>query len=85
MNKKPLIGITTSYDREHKEMNIRTTYTEAVMHGGGIPVLLPVTMEPERNRELFDSQHLWRADQVLLRPREPRERRVRTGTGAPRH
>ena len=29
MNKKPLIGITTSYDREHKEMNIRTTYTEA--------------------------------------------------------
>ena len=39
MNKKPLIGITTGYDREHKEMNIRTTYTEAVMHGGGIPVL----------------------------------------------
>ena len=61
MNKKPLIGITTSYDREHKEMNIRTTYTEAVMHGGGIPVLLPITMEPERIKELFDS-----VDGILL-------------------
>ena len=58
---KPLIGITTSYDREHKEMNIRTTYTEAVMHSGGIPVLLPVTMEPEHIRELFDS-----VDGILL-------------------
>ena len=61
MKTKPLIGITTSFDSKASTMNIRTTYTEAVMHGGGIPVLLPVTMDPERIRELFES-----VDGVLL-------------------
>ena len=61
MKTKPLIGITTSFDSKANTMNIRTTYTEAVMHGGGIPVLLPVTMDPERIRELFES-----VDGVLL-------------------
>ena len=55
MKTKPLIGITTSFDSKASTMNIRTTYTEAVMHGGGIPVLLPVTMDPDRIRELFES------------------------------
>ena len=61
MKTKPLIGITTSFDSKASTMNIRTTYTEAVMHGGGIPVLLPVTMDPNRIRELFES-----VDGVLL-------------------
>lgn len=61
MKTKPLIGITTSFDSKASTMNIRTTYTEAVMHGGGIPVLLPVTMDPDRIRELFES-----VDGVLL-------------------
>ena len=42
-------------------MSLRTTYTESVMRGGGIPVLLPVTMDPARIRELFES-----VDGVLL-------------------
>ena len=61
MNKKPLIGISTSYDRNTKTMNLRTTYTESVMNNGGVPVLLPVTLDPERTRELFDA-----VDGVLL-------------------
>lgn len=61
MKTKPLIGITTSYDSKAKTMNLRTTYSEAVMQGGGIPVLLPVTMDAQRIRELFGS-----VDGILL-------------------
>ncbi|MCR4805445.1 MAG: type 1 glutamine amidotransferase, partial [Clostridia bacterium] len=51
----------TSYDREKRTMNLKTTYTQAVWANGGVPVLLPVTEDAGQIRELFDA-----VDGVLL-------------------
>lgn len=37
---QPLIGITPQYEKERERVWIRQSYTEAVIRGGGIPVLL---------------------------------------------
>ena len=50
--KKPIIGITSAYEKEEGLRNYhRTTvsidYTKAVVAGGGIPVVIPVTDDIE--------------------------------------
>ena len=46
--KKPIIGITSAYEREEELLNYhRTTvsidYTKSIVATGGIPIVLPVT------------------------------------------
>ena len=46
--KKPLIGITPNYNANTKEYQIHEDYANAVLHAGGIPVLLfPETGFPD--------------------------------------
>lgn len=50
--KKPIIGITSAYEKEEGLRNYhRTTvsidYTKAVVKGGGIPLVIPVTEDRE--------------------------------------
>lgn len=55
--KRPIIGITSSYEKEEGLKNYhRTTvsidYTKGVVAGGGIPLVIPVT----EDREIIQEQ-----------------------------
>lgn len=55
--KKPIIGITSAYEREEALLNYhRTTlsidYTKSIVEAGGVPLVIPVT----HNREIIKSQ-----------------------------
>lgn len=43
----PIIGITTSINAEETVLEMNRTYTDAIMHAGAIPVLLPPTENPD--------------------------------------
>jgi len=44
---KPLIGITTAYDPEHKTNEVNVAYVDAVLASGGIPIVLPTVDSEE--------------------------------------
>ncbi|KAF5078675.1 putative glutamine amidotransferase [anaerobic digester metagenome] len=84
---KPLIGITASVtwetDKEtfsgYKRNYLSFDYVDAVAAGGGIPVILPVTQEPEVIREMvsrLDGLLLSGGSDIspILLGEEPRER-----------
>ena len=45
MNSYPLIGISGSIDKNEKQHYLMRSYTKAVLHAGGIPVLLSLDMD----------------------------------------
>ncbi len=62
---RPLIGIsvdgTKESDTGREYLRVRPTYVDAILAGGGIPVLIPFTPDVERLRGMFD-----RLDGILL-------------------
>lgn len=46
MNYQPIIGITPQYDTEGERVWIRTSYSEAIIAAGGIPVVLDQVTQP---------------------------------------
>lgn len=43
---KPIIGITTDLEKNEKHM-LNNTYVNAVIHAGGLPILLPIGIEED--------------------------------------
>lgn len=54
MNPRPLIGIAGSYDREKKTVLLGETYANAVLHAGGLPMILPVVTDEAVMESLLD-------------------------------
>jgi putative glutamine amidotransferase len=52
--KKPLIGLVASHTAHSGQNSISETYTDAVYRAGGIPVLLPPTINPQDLTPLRD-------------------------------
>ncbi len=54
---KPIIGITTFYDRKPQKIYtaVSDSYVKSVILGGGIPILLPVVEEVEMADEYLDA------------------------------
>ena len=54
---KPIIGITTFYDRKPQKIYtaVSDSYIKSVILGGGIPILLPVVEEVELAEEYLDA------------------------------
>ncbi len=44
--KPPIIGITVRIDPDKDTYHLRTTYPRAILHAGGIPLLIPLLTEP---------------------------------------
>ncbi|HWP96802.1 MAG TPA: gamma-glutamyl-gamma-aminobutyrate hydrolase family protein [Syntrophomonadaceae bacterium] len=42
---KPIIGLTTSYEEEEGQFQLRDHYVRAIETGGGLPVILPIARE----------------------------------------
>jgi putative glutamine amidotransferase len=57
---KPIIGITASHTREKKNL-LNDSYVRAVLHAGGLPVILPAVLPDEDFAELRS-----RLDGILL-------------------
>lgn len=45
MDKRPLIGISASHNKEDRRLSIGDNYFETVLRDGGLPVLLPFTAD----------------------------------------
>lgn len=52
--KKPLIGLTPSYDEKNGDLKARTTYLKALKAAGAIPLVLPLTGCLEDFKQLTD-------------------------------
>ena len=51
---KPLIGLTPSISDNHKQIVLNRDYAEAVRRSGAVPVILPMTDDPETLNALFE-------------------------------
>ncbi len=51
---KPLIGLTPSISDNHKQIVLNLDYAEAVRRSGAVPVILPMTDDPETLSALFE-------------------------------
>ena len=52
---RPIIGIAGSYSVEKQQILLRDTYTNAVLQAGGMPVILPMTLEEKAIDDMLDS------------------------------
>lgn len=50
---KPVIGIFPSYDSEKKQIFLDSVYIDEIVDSGGIPFIIPITSDVERNKEFL--------------------------------
>lgn len=53
--RKPVIGISTGYSSAQDKQTLRTTYTEAILKAGGLPVILPIIRDSTAANELIST------------------------------
>ena len=54
MTMRPIIGIAASYSIEKQQILLRDTYTNAVLQAGGMPVILPFTLDIAAVDDMLD-------------------------------
>lgn len=52
--RKPLIGVTASHDLKTGSLQMSSHYTEALQAAGSIPLILPLTLEPDECLQLAE-------------------------------
>ena len=50
---KPVIGITPSFDHENHRYQLNNDYMQAVLRAGAVPLILPLTEDPQVLDEAF--------------------------------
>ena len=52
---KPIIGIFPSFNNEKNQVFIDSVYIDEIVDSGGIPYIIPISPDPERNIEFIES------------------------------
>ena len=52
---KPIIGIFPSFNNEKNQVFIDSVYVDEIVDSGGIPYIIPISTDPERNLEFIES------------------------------